>query len=335
MKLYRIRSVVLRHTYEVIHNANHITYMVYWPVVNILVWGFFTLYLRHGDALKPGVISCLLGAVILWGLFNAFQRDMAVGFLEELWSRNLVSLFASPLSVSEYVTGLIIVTIAKAMVGLSVGALIAWLFYHYDMFPMLPMLLPFILNLVLFAVAMGIVVTGLIFRYTTKFQAMAWSFAGILMPLSCVFYPLSSLPGFLRPMASILPTTQSFEGMREAIEKGGIFCCVFQIGSRIEPDLLHFCDRLLPLDVRVCAIAWAVSKDGIEASVLERTFPQPKSRLLLGNLGSLNRIQKLWAVSGHSSRSSGCANRCNPLINKGWRRKGPGGPTGLQNRLGG
>ena len=123
MKLYRIRAVILRHAYEVRHNANHITYMVYWPVVNILVWGFFTLYLRHGDRLQPGVISCLLGAVILWGLFNAFQRDMAVGFLEELWSRNLVSLFASPLSVSEYVTGLIIVTLAKAMVGLIVECL--------------------------------------------------------------------------------------------------------------------------------------------------------------------------------------------------------------------
>ena len=89
--------------------------MVYWPVVNIVVWGFFTLYLRHGDRMQPGVISCLLGAVILWGLFNAFQRDMAVGFLEELWSRNLVSLFASPLSVSEYVTGLIIVTLGQGV----------------------------------------------------------------------------------------------------------------------------------------------------------------------------------------------------------------------------
>src|SRR6202161_486960 len=220
MKPHRIKAVVLRHTYEVFRNANHITYMVYWPIVNISVWGFFTLYLGHADRLRPGVLSCLLGAVILWGLFNAFQRDMAVGFLEELWSRNLVSLFASPLSVSEYVTGLIVVTLAKAMIGLSVEALIAWLFYHYDMFPMLPKLLPFIFNLVLFALTMGIVVTGLIFRYTTKLQAMAWSFAGILMPLSCVFYPLSTLPSFMRPMASVLPTTHSFEGMREAIDKG-------------------------------------------------------------------------------------------------------------------
>ena len=238
MKLYRIRSVILRHTYEVIHNANHITYMVYWPIVNILVWGFFTLYLRHGDALKPGVISCLLGAVILWGLFNAFQRDMAVGFLEELWSRNLVSLFASPLSVSEYVTGLIVVTIAKAIIGLGVGSVIAWLFYHYNMFPALPALLPFILNLVLFAVTMGIAVTGLIFRYTTKFQAMAWSFAGILMPLSCVFYPLSSLPSSLRPIASSLPTTHSFEGMRLAIQTGNFSISRFQSG--LELNVIYF-----------------------------------------------------------------------------------------------
>jgi hypothetical protein len=42
-----------------------------------------------------------------------------------------------------------------------------------------------------------------------------------------------------------------------------------------------------------------------------------------------NRIRKLWSVSGHSPRSAGCANRCKSLINKGGRRKGPGGPIGL------
>jgi ABC-2 type transport system permease protein len=238
MKPYRIKAVIRRHFYEVMHNANHITYMVYWPIVNILVWGFFTLYLRSGDRLQPSVLSCLLGAVILWGLFNAFQRDMAVGFLEELWSRNLVSLFASPLSVSEYVTGLIIVTFGKAMIGLSVEALIAWAFYHYNLFPQLPALIPFILNLALFALTMGIVITGLIFRYTTKFQAMAWSFAGVLMPLSCVFYPLVALPSFLRPLARILPTTHSFEGMREAIASGAFSAMHFKWGLGL--NLVYF-----------------------------------------------------------------------------------------------
>jgi ABC-2 type transport system permease protein len=238
MKPYRVKAVILRHAYEVYHNANHITYMVYWPIVNIVVWGFFTLYLRHGDRLEPGIISCLLGAVILWGFFNAFQRDIAVGFLEELWSRNLVSLFGSPLSVTEYVTGLLIITSAKAMIALTVESLIAWLFYHYNIFPMLMMLIPFILNLAVFALTIGIIISGLIFRYTTKFQAMAWSFAGILMPLSCVFYPVSSLPRFLRPMASLLPTTHSFEGMREAIESGGFSHSHFNWGLGL--NLIYF-----------------------------------------------------------------------------------------------
>jgi len=78
VKPYRIKAVILRHAYEVRHNANHVTYMVYLPVVNIVVWGFFTLYLRHSDRLQPGVASCLLGAVILRRMFSAFQRDMDV-----------------------------------------------------------------------------------------------------------------------------------------------------------------------------------------------------------------------------------------------------------------
>jgi ABC-2 type transport system permease protein len=76
------------------------------------------------------------------------------------------------------------------------------------------------LNLALFALAIGIAVTGLIFRYTTRFQTLAWSFAGILMPLSCVFYPLDALPKFLRPIAWLLPTTHCFEGMRRVMMHG-------------------------------------------------------------------------------------------------------------------
>lgn len=238
MKPYRIKAMILRHASEVRRNANHLTNMVYLPIINIVVWGFFTLYLRHSDRLRPGVVSCLLGAVILWGMFSAFQRDMAVGFLEELWSRNLVSLFASPLSVPEYVTGLTIVTLGKAMIGLIVESLIAWLFYHYNILPMLLTLIPFILNPALFSLTIGVVVTGLIFRYTTKFQAMTWSFASLLMPLSCVFYPLSSLPGFLQPMAWVLPTTHSFEGMRQAIESGGFSTSHFTWGLAM--NMIYF-----------------------------------------------------------------------------------------------
>jgi len=126
MKLHRIEATIMRHAYESRRNLDRILDMVYWPVLDIIVWGFFTIYLGRGNHLQPGAISFMLGAIILWGLFFAFQRDMAVGFLDELWSRNLVNLFSTPLSVEEYMTGLIAVNVAKAMVGMSCAALIAW-----------------------------------------------------------------------------------------------------------------------------------------------------------------------------------------------------------------
>ncbi len=222
MKWHRISAVILRHAYEARHNLDRLTDMLYWPVLDILMWGFFTLYIARGTRLRPGVVSFLLGAIILWGLFRAFQRDMAIGFLAELWSRNFMNLFSTPLRVSEYMTGLIAINFLKAMIGMFAAALIAWICYTYNVFPALPAFIPFMLNLILFALAVGVVTTGLIFRYTTRMQGLAWSFAGLLMPFSCVFYPLSSLPPFWRPVAWILPTTHSFEGMRQVIAGRGV-----------------------------------------------------------------------------------------------------------------
>jgi ABC-2 type transport system permease protein len=238
MKLYRIKAVVHRHLYELRRNPNHLTNMIYWPVMNIVVWGFFTFYLAHRANPQPGIISSLLGAVILWGLFNGFQRDMAVGFLDELWSKNLVNLFGSPLSVSEYIAGLISVNLVKALIGMAVESVIALLCYHFNIFPMLLSFIPFILNLVLFGLAIGVAVTGLIFRYTTRFQVLAWGFAGLLMPFSCVFYPLKSLPKFLHPLAVALPTTHSFEGMRSALAGGGFSMADFRWGLLL--NLVYF-----------------------------------------------------------------------------------------------
>ncbi len=221
MKPHRIMAVVVRHAYEARRNLDRVTDAIYWPVMDIVVWGFLAIYLARGGQMRPGLVSFLLGAAILWGMFRAFQRDMAVGFLAELWTRNLVNLFSTPLTVTEYMTGLIIVNLFKAMIGMIMAALIAWLCYSYNIFPAMPALAPFLFNLMLFAVAIGAIITGLIFRYSTRIQGLTWSLTGLLMPLSCVFYPISALPRYLRPAAWIMPTTQSFEGMRQALAGGG------------------------------------------------------------------------------------------------------------------
>ena len=221
MKLHRINAVIERHMYESRRNFDRVVDMVWWPVLDIVMWGFFTVYLAHSNRLQPTVISCLLGAVILWGTFYSFQRDMAIGFIDELWCRNLINLFSTPLTLSEYMAGLITVCILKVMVGLLAAAAIGWAAYSFDIFPWLPAFIPYMANLLLFALALGIAITGMIFRYTTKIQALAWSFAGLLMPVSCVMYPMSSLPRWLQDIAWMLPTAHSFEGMRQVLAGRG------------------------------------------------------------------------------------------------------------------
>ena len=122
MKIHRINAVIVRHLYESRRNFDRVIDMVWWPVLDIIMWGFFTIYLAHSSRLQPSVVSCLLGAVILWGTFYSFQRDMAVGFIDELWCRNLINLFSTPLTLSEYMVGLIGVCLLKVMVGLCAAS---------------------------------------------------------------------------------------------------------------------------------------------------------------------------------------------------------------------
>ncbi len=220
MKLHRVNAVIVRHIYESRRNFDRVVDMIWWPVLDIVMWGFFTVYLAHSNRLQPTVVSCLLGGIILWGTFYSFQRDMAVGFIDELWCRNLINLFSTPLTLAEYMAGLLTVCLLKVMVGLTAASAIAWAAYSFDIIPWLPKFIPYMANLLLFALALGIAITGMIFRYTTKVQALAWGFAGLLMPVSCVMYPVSSLPHWLQDIAWVMPTAHSFEGMRGLLNGG-------------------------------------------------------------------------------------------------------------------
>jgi ABC-2 type transport system permease protein len=230
MALHRIYAIILRHTYDMRRNFDRAFDVIYWPLLDVIVWGFVTVYLTRAGAVGPTVVNFLLGAVILWGVFYAFQRDVALGFLTELWSRNLLNLFSSPLTVREYLTGLMALNVIKVLFASLAASLLAFFFYSFNVFPYLLTFIPYFLNLMLFGLALGIVITALIFRYTTKIQTLAWSLAGLLQPVSCVFYPLTSLPPFLQSVARLLPTTYAFEGMRAVLAGHGFSAEHFWLG---------------------------------------------------------------------------------------------------------
>lgn len=222
MRLHRILAIFKRHLYLYKRSLPRLMEVFYWPFLDLLLWGFLTVYLLKFKENLPNFISFLLGALILWDILFRAQQGISVSFLEDLWSRNLLNLFVSPLKPTEYIFSLMLVSLVKLLSAAIIMALLAWVFYSFNIFLIGISLIPFIVNLVIMGWAIGIITTALILRFGQETEVLAWGIAFLFQPVSAVFYPVSVLPPFLKTVAGYIPASHVFEGMREVITTGAI-----------------------------------------------------------------------------------------------------------------
>jgi len=162
----------------------------------------------------PAVVTFLLGALILWDVLFRSQQGITISFLEEIWARNLMNLFASPLTPSEFLAATMVMSLFKVTAVSIVMSGCAWLFYGYNVFIVGLWLIPFVMNLVLTGWIIGVFTTSLIMRFGQEAEVLAWSMVFLFQPISCVFYPMEVLPAWLRLVAQVNPAAHVFEGMR-------------------------------------------------------------------------------------------------------------------------
>lgn len=214
VKLHRINALVARHLYLYRRSLPRIMEIFYWPFLDLVIWGFITLYLIKYQPQVPGFVTFFLGALILWDMLFRSQQGITISFLEELWARNLMNLFASPLTPAEFLSATIAMSIFKVTCVSIVMGVCAWLFYGYNVLVMGVWLLPFVLNLVVTGWVIGVLTTSLIMRFGQEAEILAWSMVFLFQPISCVFYPLEVLPRWLQAIAWVTPAAHVFEGMR-------------------------------------------------------------------------------------------------------------------------
>ncbi len=220
MKLHRINALVIRHLYLYQRSLPRIMDIVYWPVMELVLWGFLSAYIDKLNLGSFNVVTALLGAVIFWDFLNQSQKAVSIAFLEEVWEKNLLNIFVTPLRVSEFLASTMIIGIVRlVLVGIVLGAL-AFVLYEFNLFSLGFALIPFMLNLFLFGWALGLLANAVVLRFGTSAQILAWGFLVLVQPFSAVFYPVSALPAFLHPLAYLLPSTYVFEGMREVLATG-------------------------------------------------------------------------------------------------------------------
>lgn len=221
MRGHIILSLFLRHLYLYKRSLPRLMEIFYWPFLDLLLWGFITLYLTQFKGSLPNFVSFFIGALILWDILFRAQQGISVSFLEDMWARNLLNLFVAPVKPMEYILALMLVSIVKLLTAATLLALLAWLLYSFNVFIMGVALIPFVVNLVVMGWAIGILTTSLILRFGQEAEVLAWGLAFLFQPISAVFYPVSVLPPILQGLAELIPASHVFEGMRAVIRGEG------------------------------------------------------------------------------------------------------------------
>jgi ABC-2 type transport system permease protein len=262
MKLHRIGAIIARHLYLYRRSLPRIMEIFYWPFLDLVIWGFITLYLARYQAQVPGFVAFFLGALILWDMLFRSQQGITISFLEELWARNLMNLFASPLKPGEFLAATMAMSVFKVTCVSVVMAVCALLFYSYNVLVIGLWLIPFVLNLVITGWIIGVFTTSLIMRFGQEAEVLAWSMVFLFQPISCVFYPMEVLPVWLKPVAWANPAAHVFEGMRAVLMPG-------------TPPVMH--------------LAWALSLNALflvgAVAWFYRTFAYCKEQGLLVRVG--------------------------------------------------
>jgi ABC-2 type transport system permease protein len=213
----RTAAMVLRYWYLLRSSFPRLIELIYWPAVQMLMWGFLQSYIAEQASLFAKAGGVFIGAVLLWDILFRGQLGFSISFLEEMYARNLGNLLISPLRATEFVAALMVMSIIRLAIGMGPVTLMAIWFFGFNLWGLGFALAAFFANLMLTGWAVGIFVSGLVLRNGLGAETFAWSIMFLFLPLTCVYYPVAILPSWLQAVAWTLPPTYVFEGMRALV----------------------------------------------------------------------------------------------------------------------
>ncbi len=231
MNLTRTAAIVLRQFYLLRGSLTRVVPLFVWVAIDIVLWGFITRYLNTVARSGLDFVPMLLGAVLLWDFFSRVMHGVTTAFFEDVWSRNFLNLFATPLTLVEYLAGLVVSSIVTSAIGLLVMLLLAAGVFGLSFFIFGLAFVPFLLVLFLFGVALGILGSGVVLRLGPAAEWFIWPIPALVSPFVGVFYPLSTLPLWMQHLAYLLPPSYVFEGMRTILSGGAAPAHMLALGA--------------------------------------------------------------------------------------------------------
>jgi ABC-2 type transport system permease protein len=219
----RVAAMIARYVYLLRSSVPRVLDLIYWPLVQMLTWGFLQTYLGTAAQTNTGRLGfaagALIGAMLLWDILFRGQLGFSVSFLEEMWSRNMANLMMSPLRPGEFILSLMAMSLIRLAVGMIPVSLLAIVFFGFNLWGLGLGFAVFFANLILTSWSIGLICSGFVLRYGLAAESLVWTIMFLLQPLACVFYPVAILPVWLRAFAWLLPPTYVFEGLRQLLSE--------------------------------------------------------------------------------------------------------------------
>ena len=217
MNWNKIFALSLRHIYLIKGSFPRILDLIYWPTIQIFLWGFISKFFTLSSSYYSNTVGIILSAAILYDFLFRACISYNMMFLEEIWSRNFTNLFIAPIKLSEIIAALTFTAIFRTMIGLVPAALLAIPFFGVSILKIGTPLIFLLITLYIFGVTLGLLVTSGLVRFGPSFENIAWASLFFLAPLGCIYYPIEILPEWLQIIAKLLPLVHIFEEMRNIL----------------------------------------------------------------------------------------------------------------------
>ncbi len=217
MNINRIYGLFLRHMFLIIGSVPRIIDLVYWPSIQIILWGFISKFFTLNSDYYSNTVGVILTAAILYDFLFRSSISYNIMFLEEIWSRNFTNLFITPIKKSEIIASLTLTAIIRTLIGLVPVSIFAIPLFGVSIYDLGLVLLVLLINLHIFGITLGVLVSSGLIRFGPAFENIAWATLFLLAPLGCIYYPIDILPNWLQLIAKSLPLVYIFEEVRNIL----------------------------------------------------------------------------------------------------------------------
>ena len=217
MNYDRMYGLFLRHFYLIKGSFPRILDLIYWPSIQIILWGFISKFFTTYSDYYNNTVGIILTCAILYDFLFRSSISFNMLFLEEIWSRNFTNLFIAPLKIKEIIISLIFTALVRTLIGLVPAIILTSPLFGISILKLGVPLLFLFLSLYIFGITLGLFVSAGLMRFGPSFENIAWSSLFLLAPLGCIYYPIEILPNFFQILAKGLPLVYIFDEARNIL----------------------------------------------------------------------------------------------------------------------